>query len=180
MSKTYEPSPARGATVDKSGDSWTLAMVRELRHPPEKVWTALTDPEHLRQWAPFDSDGNLGVTGKTVKLTTVGMQAPQVAETTITRAEPPHLLEYNWGGNETRWELEATETGTRLKLWAKIDRRYIAMGAAGWHVCIDIMEDLLDGHPVGRLTGMDALGNSGWQGLHAEYAKQFGVEMPSW
>jgi hypothetical protein len=70
----YAPGPARGAEVRKDGEKWTLILVRELRHPPEKVWQALTDPAHLREWAPFEAAGSLGTVG-TVKLTTVGAPA---------------------------------------------------------------------------------------------------------
>ena len=59
----YAPGAAFGAEVQKDGEKWTLALVRELRHPPAMVWQALTDPEHLREWAPFDSDRNLGNVG---------------------------------------------------------------------------------------------------------------------
>jgi hypothetical protein len=40
--------------------------------------------------------------------------------------------------------------------------------------------DLLAGDPLGRIVGPDALKFDGWQRLNAEYAKQFGVEPPSW
>jgi len=30
--------------------------------------------------------------------------------------------------------------GTRLTLWHNIDRRFIAMGAAGWHICVDVLD----------------------------------------
>src|SRR5580658_706191 len=70
-SEQYAPGAASGAEVRKDGEKWTLVLVRDLPHPPAKVWSALTDPEHLRQWAPFDSDQNLGTVG-TAKLTTVG------------------------------------------------------------------------------------------------------------
>jgi len=106
----YSPGPARGAQIKKGGEKWTLILVRELRHSPEKVWQALTDPTHLREWAPFDADGNLGALG-TVKLTWVGNPTPQ--ETKVTRADAPKLLEYT----DTRWELEPMSTGTRLTLW---------------------------------------------------------------
>ena len=76
----YTPGPAAGAQVRKDGEKWTLILVRELRHPPEKVWQALTDPAHLREWAPFDADRSLGTVGTTVKLTTVGAPAPHVSE----------------------------------------------------------------------------------------------------
>ena len=59
----YTPGPASGAQVQKDGEKWTLILVRELRHSPEKVWQALTDPAHLREWAPFDADGSLGTVG---------------------------------------------------------------------------------------------------------------------
>ena len=41
------PGPAAGAEVRKDGDTWTLVLVRELRHPPAMVWEALTDPAQL-------------------------------------------------------------------------------------------------------------------------------------
>ena len=149
----YTPGPASGAQVRKDGEKWTLILVRELRHSPEKVWQALTDPAHLREWAPFDADGSLGTVGTTVKLTTVGAPAPHVTETTVTRADAPKVLEYNWGGFDMRWELEAFGGGTRLTLWTNIDRRFISMGAAGWHICFDVLDRLLSGTPIGRIVG---------------------------
>ncbi len=176
----YMPGPASGAQVRKDGEKWTLILVRELRHSPEKVWQALTDPSQLREWAPFDADGSMGTVGTRVKLTAVGAPAPHVTETTITRADAPKLLEYAWGANDMRWELEPLGGGTRLTLWASIGRRYIAMGAAGWHICFDVMDHLLSGTPIGRTVGPDAMKFSGWQRLNAEYAEQFGVESSSW
>jgi len=170
----YTPGPAAGARVQKDGDKWTLVLVRELRHSPQKVWQALTDPAHLREWAPFDADRSLGTTGTTVKLTTVGAPAPLVTETTVTRAEPPRLLEYNWGGGDIRWELEPAGGGTRMTLWANIDRRFISMGAAGWHICLDVLDHLLGETPIGRIAGVEVMKFDGWQRLNAEYAKQFG------
>jgi uncharacterized protein YndB with AHSA1/START domain len=176
----YDPGPAAGARVRKDGDTWTLVLVRELRHPPEKVWQALTDPVQLHEWAPFDADRSLGSAGSTVKLTTVGAPAPHVTETTVTRADAPTLLEYSWGGQDIRWELEALNGGTRLTLWHTIDRRFISMGAAGWHICFDVLDRLLGGAPIGRIVAGDAMKFGGWQRLNAEYARQFGVEPPSW
>jgi uncharacterized protein YndB with AHSA1/START domain len=176
----YMPGPARGAQVRKDGDKWTLVLVRELRHPPEKVWQALTDPAHLREWAPFDADGSLGTVGSTVKLTTVGAPTPTVSETRVTRADAPKALEYNWGAQDIRWDLEAFGSGTRLTLWHNIDRRFISMGAAGWHICFDVLDHFLGGTPIGRMVGGGAMKFGGWQRLNAEYAKQFGVEPPVW
>jgi len=174
----YTPGPASGAQVQKDGEMWTLILVRELRHAPEKVWQALIDPAHLREWAPFEADGSLGTVGTTVKLTTVGAPTPQVSETTVTRAEAPRMLEYNWGDKIIRWELEAVGDRTRLTLWHNIDRRYISMGAAGWHICLDVLDHFLSGTPIGRIVGGEAMKFTGWQRLNAEYARQFDIETP--
>lgn len=179
-SARYAPGPATGARqIKKDGDDWMLVLVRELRHSPDKIWQALTDPAQLREWAPFDADGNLGVAGNKVKLTTVGAPQLHVTETTVTLADPPRTLVYNWGGNDMRWELEAVGAGTRMTLWTSINRRFIAMGAAGWHVCFDVLDHHLAGRPLGRIVGPDAMQVDGWQRLHAEYAKQFRAEESS-
>jgi uncharacterized protein YndB with AHSA1/START domain len=171
----YEPGPASGAEVWKEGDDWTLILVRDLRHAPEKVWQALTDPAQLREWAPFDADRNIGTAGP-VKLSTAGMPEAPVAETMVTRAEAPRVLEYSWGPQHLRWELAPAEGGTRLTLWHKIHPRYISWGAAGWHICFDVMDRFLAGRPMGRIVAGEALQFGGWQRLEKEYARQFGVE----
>ena len=173
----YTPGPASGAQVRKDGEKWTLILVRELRHPPEKVWQALTDPAHLREWAPFVADGSLANVGATVNLTWVGTGRQQVTPqvTTVTRADAPEVLEYG----DIRWELAAFGGGTRLTLWHNIDRRFISWGAAGWHICFDVLDRLLSGTPIGRMVGGEAVKFGGWQRLHAEYAKQFGMETPN-
>jgi uncharacterized protein YndB with AHSA1/START domain len=173
----YMPGTAAGADIQKNGEAWTLVLVRDLHHPPAMVWKALTEPEHLREWAPFDSDRSLGVVGAAT-LSTVG--TPQVSETQVKRADAPKALEYSWGGGDLRWELEPQAGGTRLTLWHNINRKFISMGAAGWHICFDVMDRFLAGQPIGRIVGPEAMQFGGWQRLNAEYAKQFGIELPSW
>ena len=168
----YATGPAAGAQALKAeGEKWTLILVRELRHSPEKVWRALTDPEQLREWAPFDADRNLETTGA-VKLTWIG--TGRSVDQNVTRAHAPKVLEYD----DTRWELEPIADGTRLTLWSNIDRRFIAWGAAGWHIAFDVLDRLLNGTPIGRIAGGDAMRLKEWQRLNAEYARQFGVESP--
>ena len=175
----YTPGAASGAEIRKEGEQWTLVLVRDLPHPPPKVRQALTDPGHLREWAPFDADRNLGAVGA-AKLSTVGTATPHVTETRVIRADAPRTLEYNWGGNDIRWELEPKGDGTRLTLWHNIDRNFISMGAAGWHICFDVLERLLAGRPIGRIVGPEVMKFGGWQRLNTEYARQFGVEAPAW
>ena len=65
------------------------------------------------------------------------------------------MLEYNWGGRyavgtRTLWWRHA------LTLWHSIDRRFISWGAAGWHICFDVLDRLLAGEPIGRIVGAEA------------------------
>jgi hypothetical protein len=169
----YTPGPASGAQIEKDGEKWTLILVRELRHSPQKVWQALTDSAHLREWAPFEADGSLDTAGTTVHLTWAGRATP--LETRVTRADAPKLLEYG----DIRWELEALGGGTRLTLWHNIDGRFISWAAAGWHICFDVLDRLLTGAPIGRIAGPEAMKCGGWQRLNVEYARQFRVGNPA-
>jgi uncharacterized protein YndB with AHSA1/START domain len=173
----YAPGPASGARVQKDGKKWTLVLVRELRHAPEVVWEALTDRAQLSEWAPFDADRSLDAVGP-VRFSMAAAPKPQVFDTAVKRAEAPRLLEYSWGESDLRWELEPLASGTRLTLWHNIDRRFIAWGAAGWHICFDVLERLLAGLPIGRIVGGEAM-KFEWQRLNTEYAKQFGIDTPN-
>src|ERR1700733_10535258 len=164
----YVPGPASGARIQKDGEKWTLILVRELRHPPALVWQALTEPAQLREWAPLEADRNLASVGATITLTWVSTGA--VSETRVTRVDAPRLLEYH----DLRWQLEPLDRGTRLTLWHKIDRRFIAWGAAGWHICFDVLDRLLSGAPIGRIAGAEVMKFDGWERLKTEYTKQFG------
>ena len=123
---------------------------------------------HLREWAPFEANAGLGTAGTKVKLSWVG--TPQSFTTKVTRAEAPKVLEYG----DLRWELEPLGSGTRLTLWHSIDRRFISWGAAGWHICFDVLERYLADDRLGRIVGPEAMKFKGWQRLVAEYSKQFG------
>ncbi len=104
------------------------------------------------------------------------MGTARVTEATVTRADAPHVLEFQ----DIRWELEPRDRGTRLTLWHSIDRRFITWGAAGWHICFDVLDHLLAGDPIGRLAGPDSMNFSGWQRLTTEYAQHFEIEARAW
>jgi uncharacterized protein YndB with AHSA1/START domain len=150
-------------------DGWTLVFVRELRHPPEKVWDALTEQSQVGEWAPFTSDRDLDAPGDAT-LTMIDGDVSEELPAKVLRAERPTLLEYSWGDDRLRWELAPADSATKLTLRHTIaDRDFVPKAAAGWHLCIDVMEHLLDGEPVGPIRGRDAM-NHGWQELHDAYA----------
>lgn len=175
MNRTsFEPSPLARADYIAAEGGWTLVFVRELRHPPEKVWAALTDPGQVGEWAPFTTNRNLGAPGD-VTLTMIDGEVSEDLPGQVTRAERPTLLEYRWGDDLLRWELASAGSGTQLTLRHTIaDQDFVPKAAAGWHLCLDVMEHLLDGQPVGPIRGRDAM-NYGWQELHDAYARELAI-----
>jgi uncharacterized protein YndB with AHSA1/START domain len=171
---TFAPSPLADVECLAGEHGWTLVFVRDLRHPPEKVWAALTDPAQLREWAPFTADRKLGEVGEATLTMTDG-ETEEDLPTVVSRAESPTVLEYTWGGDLLRWELASTAPGTRLTLRHTVEEReLIPKVSAGWHICLDVAERLLDGNPVGPIAGEEAL-NHGWQELHDAYAEKLGI-----
>jgi uncharacterized protein YndB with AHSA1/START domain len=151
--------------------SETLVFVRDLRHAPETVWAALTDPAQLLQWSPYTADRDLGSVGEATATMIDGDVTEDIAAT-VTAAQRPWLLEYTLGGDVVRWELAATEAGTQLTLRHTVgDRDWLPKVAAGWHLCVDVLEHLLDGDPIGPIRGRAAM-DHGWQDLHDMYAEQ--------
>ena len=127
----YQPGAAIDADARRDGSRWTLVFVRQLRHAPNKVWLALTDSSHIREWAPFDADRNLESTGP-VKLTMVGGTPPEAFDSEVRHAEAPRLLEYTWGDDvvlkliarnpEVR-AVELAAKGKYEKAWLKANIR---------------------------------------------------------
>jgi len=169
---TFDPGPLAGAAVVPDGDAWTLIFIRDLRHPPGAVWTALTDPAELDQWAPFAAERDLGSTGDTT-LTMIDGDTRTPLPATVRRAEPPVLLEYSWGDDLLRWELTPTGTGTRLTLRHTLRTPEVEdKVAAGWHICFDQLDKVVAGQPVTAIRGHEAM-EHGWEDLRARYAAKF-------
>jgi uncharacterized protein YndB with AHSA1/START domain len=174
VSHAYRPTEPTAVTAHLAhpeGTGWTLVFVRDLRHARAAVWTALTEPGQLAEWAPFTASRDLGTPGAGTLTMTDGESTLELpAEVRV--AEPPSRLEYTWGEDLLRWDLAATPTGTRLTLWHTVsDHDLLAQVAAGWHICLDVAERLLDGRPVGPIIGRHAE-EHGWSDLRDAYAAQ--------
>jgi uncharacterized protein YndB with AHSA1/START domain len=170
----FDPGPLADVSSQRTDDRWTLVFVRDLRHPPAKVWAALTEPDQLSAWAPFIADRNLG-TSSEATLTMIDGDTAVEMTTSVHRAEPPSLLEYTWGTDLLRWELVPTGTGTRLTLRHRVeDRDWMSKVAAGWHLCLVVAEHLLDGQPIEPIRGQQAR-DYGWDQLNEAYARKLGL-----
>lgn len=123
-----------------------LRFVRELRHPVDRVWEAVTRPEGLAAWFPCRIDGDLLTVG--APLTFVFPDDNPEAETTssgaVLEADPPRRLWFRWGDEELRIELEPLgPEGCRLTFVDLMPDGYLpgaARAAAGWHVCLDQLD----------------------------------------
>ena len=176
MSPRYVPSPLAPVSAEERDGRWTLVFTRVLRHTPDRVWSALTDPAELAHWAPFDADRDLGATGEAA-LTMAGSPPgeQETLKSQVRIAERPRVLEYTWGDDVLRWELEPLGTGTKLVLHHSVtDRDWGPKVAAGWHICLDVAERMMDGDPVGRVVGDDAR-KFGWEQLNDQYAARLVV-----
>jgi uncharacterized protein YndB with AHSA1/START domain len=171
----FTPSPLADVRVEAAGDRWSLVLTRDLRHPVDRVFAALTDPTSLAEWAPFVTDRPLDRPGE-VTLTMIDGDVREESAATVTRVEPPTLLEYTWGDDLLRWELEPTPAGCRLVLRHTLaDRDVVSKVTAGWHLCLDVAERLLDGDPIGPIRG-EAARAFGWDDLDAAYAARLDGE----
>src|SRR3954447_13943469 len=96
----------------KHGDRWTLTFTRRLPHPISKVWTAITEAEHLATWFPDEIVGER-TAGAPLKF--VNSQGGSF-EGEMLAFEPPSVMELLWGTDQLRIELSSDDTGTVLTL----------------------------------------------------------------
>jgi uncharacterized protein YndB with AHSA1/START domain len=171
---TFDAGPLAPVHAESDGDRWILVFTKDLRHPPAKVWAALTDPDRVGQWAPFECDRDLGTTGPAT-LTMIDGDTRTPLQTTVTRAEPPSLLEYGFGPDRLCWELTPTDEGTRLTLRDTVaDRDWLPKVAAGWHLCLLVAQHLLDHHPIPVIRGR-AAAEYGFEQLQDQYVHQLHI-----
>jgi uncharacterized protein YndB with AHSA1/START domain len=176
---TYRPGPLaavhRAAPPPGTG-AWTLVFVRELRHPVDRVWAALTEPDQLRRWAPYAPDRDLAAPGEVTLAMRDGHGGETPVTGTVTACEPPRLLEHAFGEDVLRWELEPTAGGTRLTLrhTSGAEPGFASSAAAGWHLCLDVADALLAGTPCGPVVGERAR-EYGWAELNDRYAEVLGA-----
>jgi uncharacterized protein YndB with AHSA1/START domain len=87
-------------SIEGTAEGRRVRFDRQLMmRPVEQVWQALATPAPVAGEAPPEP------------FTAEGVQAG-----TVTRVEPPRLLEYAWQGGTVRWELSDHPAGARVTL----------------------------------------------------------------
>ncbi len=155
-------------TLEEAGARWRLRFARELAHPPERVWRALTEPEHLRAWFPQHIRGEW----RAGAALTFEHQEPGLGPAfggEVLACEPPRLLEFRWGTEVLRFEIEPRGGGCTLTLLDTLaELGTAARDAAGWHACLDLLAADLDGAGPGPDAG------ARWAQVHPGYVEAFG------
>ncbi|MGD1052645.1 MAG: SRPBCC domain-containing protein [Candidatus Dormibacteria bacterium] len=159
-----------GARLTEVDGRWTLIMTRGLRHPAERVWPVLTEPDDLARWSPVVPDRPLTSVGPARSCETP--EAPAV-DAEVLLSDPPRELVHRWGGQLLRWTVTPAANGSRPTLEHTFDARAEAgMYAAGWHLCLAVLAEVLDGRAVQRIVGTSAL-DHGWGDLREAYDAAF-------
>lgn len=168
-------STDRLGTVLHDGGRVGLRYVRRLRHDRQKVWRALTESDQLQHWFPSDIVGERREGAEIVlpfwpaHVEAYGIDEPAVPGR-IHVWDPPRVFEWSWDTDRLRWELDAAPDGTVLTFTVWIgdptahgedggspdDATGTSSAAAGYHVCLDHLEALLDGRDIGRLVDADS------------------------
>lgn len=127
-------------TYDEQANA--LRFERRYAHPVEEVWKAVSEPEGLRQWFPAAVTIELRA-GAPMTFTFPGEGEPMRGR--VTEVDPPRLLEFLWEDDRLRFELEPDGDGTLFRLVHHLaSKPGAAKVAAGWHVCLDHLDELLE------------------------------------
>jgi uncharacterized protein YndB with AHSA1/START domain len=141
---------------------------RRYPHPVDRVWRAVTEPDQLAHWFPSAVEVDLREGGEMSFTFPGGEMEPMDGAVTV--LDPPRRFAFLWGEEELRIELEPDGDGCRLHFTHVIaTREQAARDAAGWHVCLDRLADLLSGR-AGEAPGDEATDE--WSAHYEEYQRR--------
>ena len=99
---------------DASTQTRSFVIEREIPHPPEKIWRALTQPHLVEEW--LMKNDFRPVVGHNFRLTADW----GAVDCRVQAVEPNKRLSYSWAayGLESivTWTLTPTSTGTHLRM----------------------------------------------------------------
>jgi uncharacterized protein YndB with AHSA1/START domain len=97
----------------------TLVIEREMRHPPEKIWRALTQGALIEEWL-MKNDFQPVVGHRFSFRSTPVPNWNGVIDSEVLMIEPNSKLSYSWGTmgmvSVVTWTLTPTKAGTHLRM----------------------------------------------------------------
>jgi uncharacterized protein YndB with AHSA1/START domain len=152
-------------TVD---DRPALTFERRLQHPVERVWRAVTDPAELAHWFPTAVSGEVEPGGRLTFAFPDGAMAPLEGE--VVELEPPRRFAFTFGDDVLRIELDAAGDGCVLRFTCLFDdTERASRDAAGWHVCLDLLQQRLGGAAT---QGPSSEATTRWRALYEDYQRR--------
>jgi uncharacterized protein YndB with AHSA1/START domain len=146
----------------------TVRVERAYPHPIDKVWRAVTAPDHLGAWFPSPVEVDLRPGGA---MRFAAFEGDPGATGTVEAVDAPRLLRFTWGADRLTFELAPDGDGTRFALVHSFDDRYGAASfAAGWDLCLAGLRSVLAGEPVPPPDRGIA--------RHEELVREFGLDRP--
>lgn len=141
---------ADGVVETQADGSRVLRFERQLKHPVDRVWAALTEPERLRDWWGAADELELVEGGRIVLrwLNTDDDGNHVVLHGKITRIEPPRLLECDTDVHGVlRFELrdDGGTTVLRFSSAVGLSPERVPENLAGWHMHLNFLADALEG-----------------------------------
>ncbi|MCB1527768.1 MAG: SRPBCC domain-containing protein [Hyphomicrobiaceae bacterium] len=130
---------------DASIETSSVIVERELNHPPDKIWRALTQPHLIEEWL-------MKTDFKPVVGHSFSFRAEWGAvDCQIQVVEPNRTLAYTWGDHDLKtvvtWTLTPTGAGTHLRMeqtgFQPGQPRYYQGAKAGWPRFFEALEALL-------------------------------------
>jgi uncharacterized protein YndB with AHSA1/START domain len=110
--------------TDQAEATRSLVFERQMRHPPEKIWRALTTPELISEW--LMKNDFQPVVGHRFQFRATPMPGwSGVTNCEVIEADPPRRLVYRWGdGSESdsglrtvvTWTLTPADGGTLVRM----------------------------------------------------------------
>ena len=169
-------------------ESGAVRFERLLPASIDRVWNYLTRSELRRQWfaageMELRPGGALTLLFHNSELAPAGEEVPEKyrqyegmeTKGEIVRAEPPRLLVFNWfeesgPPTEVSWELEARGDETLFILTHRRlpSRAMLVDVSGGWHLHIDVLENLLAGRERQPFWAKNAL-----------YAEEYEAKTPA-
>lgn len=155
--------------LERVGDRCVLRYTRRFEHPREKVWRALTEPDHMASWFPDEMHGER-VAGASLHF--VDRSGASVEfDGEMLAFDPPSVMELRWGDDVLRFELHDDGAGTVLVFTDTLaELGKAARDGAGWHVCLAALTRAVDG------TRAPASHDDDWHEVHEQYVARLGPD----
>ena len=102
--------------ISNDQDVRSIVVERELPHPPEKIWRALTQPHLIQEWL-MDNDFQPIVGHRFTFVAPPAAHWNGVTDCEVLEVEPNRTLSYSWNSSGAR----ATSTSSSLPA-CSIDR----------------------------------------------------------